>query len=183
MKISVIMDSYDLLANQNYWNVCKTHFSKWEIFLEGSTKKKIRMKQERELQNKEGKALPKRGLWYVLVFAYSILCIFQTRCFYLFNLGTCNLIRSSGFLQLPHQLTLSKYTGFALTGSSFNPDIIKRLIDEISITDAKEYEKNVMLLFDEMKVKAELIFTLLLLQFYSSFTQFKRNSKRFRSLG
>ena len=81
------------------------------------------------------------------------------RCFYLFNLGTYNLIRSSGFLQLPHQSTLSKYTGFASTGSSFNPDIIKRLIDESNITEAKEYEKNVMLLFDEMKVKAGLVFS------------------------
>ena len=81
------------------------------------------------------------------------------RCFYLFNLVTYNLIRSSGFLQLPHKLTLSKYTGFASTGSSFNRDIIKKLIDESNITEAKEYEKNVMLLFDEMKVKAGLIFS------------------------
>ena len=102
------------------------------------------MKQERELQNKEGKALPKRGLWYVLVFIYSVLGLFQTKCFYLFNLGTYNLIRSSDFLQLPHQSTLSKYIGFTSTGSSFNPDIIKRLIDESNITDAKEYEKNVI---------------------------------------
>ena len=81
------------------------------------------------------------------------------RYFYLFNLGTYNQIRSSGFLQLPHQSALPKYTGFASTGSNFNPDIIKRLIDESNITDAKEYEKNVMLLFDEMKVKAGLIFS------------------------
>ena len=80
------------------------------------------------------------------------------RCFYLFNIGTYNLIRSSGFLQRPHQSALSKYTGFASTGSSFNPDIIKKLIDESNITEAKEYEKNVML-FDEMKVKAGLIFS------------------------
>ena len=81
------------------------------------------------------------------------------RCFYLFNLGTYNLIRSLGFLQLPNQSTLSKHTGFASTGSSFNPDVIKSLVDERNIIEVKEYEKNVMLLFDEMKVKAGLIFS------------------------
>ena len=81
------------------------------------------------------------------------------RYFYLFNLGTYNLIRSSGFLQLPHQSILSKYTVFASIDLSFNPDVIKRLIGERNITEAKEYEKSVMLLFDEIKVKAGLIFS------------------------
>ena len=54
---------------------------------------------------------------------------------------------------------MSKYTGFASIGSSFQPDIIKRLIDESNITEAKEHEKNIMLLFDEMKVKVGLIFS------------------------
>ena len=37
--------------------------------------------------------------------------------------------------------------------------IIKKLTDENNITEAKEYEKNVMLLFDIMEVKARLIFS------------------------
>ena len=79
------------------------------------------------------------------------------RCF---NLGTYNLIRSSGFLQLPYQSTLPKYTGFTSTGSIFNPNIIKNLIDKGNIFEAKEFEKDFMLLFDEIKIKAGLIFSL-----------------------
>ena len=66
------MDSYDLLTKQNYYNVCKAHFSNCEIFLEGDTKKKITVKQEKNLQNKEKQALPRE------VCIYSQLGLFQT---------------------------------------------------------------------------------------------------------
>ena len=104
------MDSYGLLTKQNYYNVCKAHFSNCEIFLEGDTKKKITVKQEKNLQNKEKQALPREVCnmsWYLYILNW--VSFKPVRCFYLFNLGTYNLIRSSGFLQLPHQSTLSKY--------------------------------------------------------------------------
>ena len=68
-------------------------------------------------------------------------------------------IRRSGFLSLPHRTTLNKYTGFTTIGTGFNPDIIKHMYDEVKFTELKEFEKHIILLFDEMKIKSGLVYS------------------------
>ena len=61
------------------------------------------------------------------------------------------------FLKLPHVNTLKRYTKFTATGPGFNPDIIKWLAEDASISSLKKYQKNVSLIFDKMQTKSDLV--------------------------
>ena len=74
-------------------------------------------------------------------------------------LGTYKHLRSSGFLKLPHKSTLLKYTGFTNMSTGYNYDVNKKFIDDIKLSTLREHEKNVSLLFDEMKIKSGLVFS------------------------
>ena len=74
-------------------------------------------------------------------------------------LGTYEHLRQGPFLELPHQTTLSKYTSFTDIGTGFNPDILNRFAEEIKIDTLRDHETNVSLLFDEMHIKAGLVFS------------------------
>ena len=63
-----------------------------------------------------------------------------------------------GFLNLPFKNTLLKYINFTNPQCGFNKDIISRLMDAVDFGSIKEYQKNVSLIFDEMKIKSGLIF-------------------------
>ena len=54
--------------------------------------------------------------------------------------------------------TLKKYVNFTNASSGFNPDIISKLIEDSKINSLKEFEKNVSLIFDEIKIKSGLIY-------------------------
>ena len=73
--------------------------------------------------------------------------------FLFFDFRAYEQIRCSGFLSLPHQTTLNKYTGFTTIGTGFSSDIIKRLRDDVSFEQLMACEKHLILLFDEMKIK------------------------------
>ena len=74
-------------------------------------------------------------------------------------LGPYEPIRHSGFLSLSLQTKLNKYTGFTAIGTRFNPDIIKRLNDDVSFEQLKACEKKLILLFDKMKTKSSLMYS------------------------
>ena len=48
-------------------------------------------------------------------------------------LGAYEQLRKSGFLELRHHTTLNHYTSFTSSGAEFNPDIIKRLYDDLKV--------------------------------------------------
>ena len=77
---------------------------------------------------------------------------------YLF-IGAYEQLRRSGFLELPHKTTLNKYTGFASSGTGFKVEIMKRFCEDNDISNSKEFEKQVILLFDEMKIKSGLVYS------------------------
>ena len=60
-------------------------------------------------------------------------------------------------LRLPHVNTLKKYAQFTTAGSGFNPDIIKRLIEEAKVESSKPFQRNVVLSYDEMQIKSQLV--------------------------
>ena len=61
-------------------------------------------------------------------------------------------------MKLPHINTLKRHTKFTATGPGFHPVIIKRLAEDASISSLKDYQKNVGLIFDEMQIKADLMY-------------------------
>ena len=70
-----------------------------------------------------------------------------------------NLLRSSGFLKLPHENTLFNYTHFADTSPGNNANLLKHIMTEHHIPSLHNYNKNVCILMDEMKLKFGLFFT------------------------
>ena len=62
------------------------------------------------------------------------------------------------FIVLPHVNTLKKYINFTEPASGFNPDIIERLVEDSNVESIPEFQKNVCLLFDEIKIKSGLAF-------------------------
>ena len=62
------------------------------------------------------------------------------------------------FLRLPHVNTLKKYAQFTTAGSGFNPDIIKRLIEEAKVETLKPFQRNVVLSYDEMQIESQLVY-------------------------
>ena len=74
-------------------------------------------------------------------------------------LGAYEKLRKSGFLELPHRATLNQYTSFTSGGAGFNPDIIKRLYNDLKVSTLQRYEKQTILLFDGIKIKSGLVYS------------------------
>ena len=60
--------------------------------------------------------------------------------------------KRNNFLVLSHVNTLKKYINFTDPMTRFNPDIKKQLIKDSKLEILEEYQKNVSLLFNEMKI-------------------------------
>ena len=63
------------------------------------------------------------------------------------------------FLKLHHVNTLRKYGQFTNPCSGFNPDIINRLMIDAKVDTLKDFQRNVSLCFDEMKIKSNLVYS------------------------
>ena len=87
-----------------------------------------------------------------------MLTFFEATKYFVNISGTYDHIRDTGFLQLPHRTTLNQYTNFTDIGCGYNPDIIKRLLDD-HLTNVPPEKRICSLLFDEMKIKAGLVFS------------------------
>ena len=90
--------------------------------------------------------------WHPLVIRWCL-------SIYLKSPGTYQHIRQTKFLSLPCKNTLLNYVNFTDPGCGFNKDIVRRLIETCNFQDSKEYERNVSLIFDEMKIKSGLVFS------------------------
>ena len=66
--------------------------------------------------------------------------------------------KRNNFIILPHVNTLKKYINFTEPVSGFNPDIIDRLVENSHIGDIPEFQKNVTLMIDEIKIKSGLAY-------------------------
>ena len=105
-----------------------------------------------EQQKLQSKMQDKRGMrWHPVIIRWCL-------SIYLKSPGAYKHIKSMGFLNLPCKNTLLKYINFTNPQCGFNKDIISRLMDAVDFGSIKEYQKNVSLIFDEMKIKSGLIF-------------------------
>lgn len=66
--------------------------------------------------------------------------------------------RSSGVLQLPSERTLRDYTNIICAKSGIQPDVDEQLMKETKSDTSSPHEKLVALLFDEVKIKEDLVY-------------------------
>ena len=59
---------------------------------------------------------------------------------------------------LLHINTFKKYSSFTSPSVGFNPDIILQLVDDSDIAHLENYQENVILNFNEMKIKSDLVY-------------------------
>ena len=67
-------------------------------------------------------------------------------------------VRSSGFLTLPTERTLRDYTHVIKSRVGFQADVNVELSKIAKVDDCEDFEKNVGIIFDEMKIKDKLVF-------------------------
>ena len=70
-----------------------------------------------------------------------------------------NLLRESGFLKLPHPNTVHLYSHFGNPSPGFNTDLVLRVAKDIQLDSHPDHQRNVSIMFDEMKIKAGLVYS------------------------
>ncbi|XP_071476835.1 uncharacterized protein [Diadema antillarum] len=70
-----------------------------------------------------------------------------------------DLLRSSGYLHLPHKNTLFNYTHCFDINPGYSSDFLSKIAKDINIESLPPHQKNVSVVFDEMKVKSGLVYT------------------------
>ncbi|XP_057290356.1 uncharacterized protein LOC130613056 [Hydractinia symbiolongicarpus] len=106
--------------------------------------------QQKEMASKSS---PNGMRWHPLIIRWCLSLYHHSPAAYK-HLRNPNL----NFLKLPHIDTLKKYINFTDPMCGFNPDVIERLIVDSKIATLDDHQKNVSLIYDEMKIKADLVF-------------------------
>ncbi|XP_022107675.1 uncharacterized protein LOC110988468 [Acanthaster planci] len=101
-------------------------------------------------QQKEAAVKGKQMRWHPAIIRWCIALHSKSSSGY-------NILRQTGFMKLPHPSTLYAYTHFAEPTTGFNAAMLQRIVDETKC--CPEHERNVSMLFDEMKVKSGLCFS------------------------
>ncbi|XP_071502692.1 uncharacterized protein [Diadema antillarum] len=70
-----------------------------------------------------------------------------------------DLLQSSGVLVLPHKRTLKQYTKFTTSEPGFNRELLRRVCDDVKIDTLQDYQKNITLSFDEMRISEGLVYS------------------------
>ena len=67
-------------------------------------------------------------------------------------------MRDSGFIKLPSERTLRDYTHWTKVSSGFQPSSFERLLVDIRYHQLADWQKYVVLLHDEIKIKSDLVY-------------------------
>nr|XP_006814580.1 PREDICTED: uncharacterized protein LOC102809633 [Saccoglossus kowalevskii] len=67
-------------------------------------------------------------------------------------------LKESGVIHLPNERTLLDYTHWTNSGSGFSADVMEQLYRECSFEELAEHQKYVVLVHDELKIQADLVF-------------------------
>ena len=76
----------------------------------------------------------------------------------LISSGAYGAMRSSGVLVLPSERTLRDYTHWIKSDSGFVDEVDKQLMDKTNVNNLPEFQKFVCLIFDEVKIKEQLVY-------------------------
>ncbi len=69
-----------------------------------------------------------------------------------------DLLRNSGVLKLPSQRTLRDYTYYTQATTGFSVSVDQQMMDAANILNCPEREKNVVIIFDEIHVREDLVY-------------------------
>ena len=67
-------------------------------------------------------------------------------------------IRESGFMSLPSSRTLRDYTHHMKSSTGFQPEVTEQLMKEANLDSLQLHEKHVALVFDEVRIKDNLVY-------------------------
>lgn len=76
----------------------------------------------------------------------------------LLSSSSYHALRSSGFIKLPSERTLTDYTHYFTNKVGFQDEVNEQLVQEVSLQSLPDTRKFVVLLIDEMKVKEGLVY-------------------------
>ena len=143
-KEGVTLDPKQEEAMKATFDVCDSRMT--VAFPEGSPSK-LMWEQQRDSALKG-----KQMRWHPSIIRLCIALHSQSAAAY-------NLMRESGFMKLPHPSTLHPYSHFADASSGFSAPMLERICKDFHLDSCSEEERNVSLLFDEMKVKSGLVYS------------------------
>ena len=104
-------------------------------------------------QVEQAKKADARGMrWHPLMIRWCLAIRYKSPAAY-------RQLRNSGFLALPSESTLKKYEHFTKPTSGFNEDIIECLLREANMGEIQDFQRNVSLVYDEMKISAGLVYS------------------------
>lgn len=76
----------------------------------------------------------------------------------LLSSSTYHCLRTSGFIKLPSERTLRDYTNFLKSKPGFQSEVDLMLVRESNLSTLPEWRKYVVVLFDEIKVRENLVY-------------------------
>ena len=67
-------------------------------------------------------------------------------------------MRTAGFIQLPSERTLRDYTHYFKEKAGFQKEVNEQLMKEARISELNDVQRHVIISFDEMRIKEELVY-------------------------
>ncbi|XP_065842085.1 uncharacterized protein [Oscarella lobularis] len=113
----------------------------------GSFRRLLWDQQMKALQSKS----PNGMRWHPLIIRWALNIRFKSSAAY-------HALRSSGFLQLPSERTLRDYSSFFRRQVGFQPELNALLVQEANLTTSSSVDRHVILIFDEMHIREDLVF-------------------------
>ena len=148
-KISKLVESEEVAVTSEQDSIIKEIIEKEKPELDENTPLHLLWQQQKERSSKSAKAMR----WHPLIIRWC-LSIYMTSPAAYRHISS----KRNNFLMLPHVNTLKKYINYTKPSSGFNPDIIKELVEDSKLASLKDFQKNVSILFDEMKIQANLVY-------------------------
>lgn len=103
--------------------------------------------QQRKLALAKG---PKGMRWHPSLIKWGISLFLKSPAAY-------RNLNKSGFIKLPSESTLKSYLNFTSSEPDLNPDVMQVLVDEFKLTTCPDFQKNVAIAWDEMKIRSGLV--------------------------
>ncbi|CAH1263937.1 THAP9 [Branchiostoma lanceolatum] len=116
-------------------------------FEDGSAQQFLFQQQVKQSQQQDARTMR----WHPMMIRWCLAIFYTSNAAY-------DIMRNSGFLQLPHRTTLQQYGKFTEPTPGFNPDILTKLGEVSNLINLPDWKKNVTLVWDEMKIKSGLVF-------------------------
>ena len=147
--ISKILTEESITINPDQNDIVGEIFHKQDPKLEEGTPMWLLWQQ----QMKQSSSNPKAMRWHPLIIRWCL-------SIYHISPAAYKQIASkrNKFLALPHVNTLKKYLNYTTPTVGFNPDVLKKLVIDSKLHSLEEFQKEVSLCFDEMKLQQGLVY-------------------------